>query len=64
MNKKSGVSFFLVVIALIVGRRLFQHFDFETFTFEKPLLDIIYLITFIVMVVFMVKVFRDRKKQD
>lgn len=62
-NKKKGISFFVLIITLIIGRKLLLHFDFETFTFENPLLDMVYLITFIVMIIFIVKVYIERKKQ-
>jgi hypothetical protein len=44
------MRFVLIVIAVILGGALFRHFDFQTQQFEKPGLDILYAIVFIVAV--------------
>lgn len=59
MDKKKGVNFIFIIIAFILGMRLFKDFDFETASFKKPALDIIFLITFIVSIYFIIK---DYKK--
>jgi hypothetical protein len=55
MENKKGINFFFAVIAIITGSKLYQHFDFQKWTFEKPALDIIYLLTFIASIFFIVK---------
>ncbi|MBS7786187.1 hypothetical protein KIH23_02665 [Flavobacterium sp. CYK-55] len=55
MKQKKGTNFFFIVIGLITGSKLLQHFDFQTLSFQKPWIDAIYLITFLVMVVLMIK---------
>ena len=59
MDKKKGVNFIFIIISFILGMRLFKDFDFETASFKKPALDIIFLITFIVSIYFIIK---DYKK--
>lgn len=55
MENKKGFNFFLIIIALVTGNKLFKHFDFQKFTFEKPFIDTVYLIAFIASVVFITK---------
>jgi len=55
MDNKKGQGFFFLIIALILGVTLFKQFDFQNFKFEKPLLDTVYLLTFIVAVYFYIK---------
>jgi hypothetical protein len=50
MNNNKGSNFFLLIIAIITGNKLIQHTDFKNFRFEKPFLDIIYLIVFLMAV--------------
>jgi len=44
------MRFVLIIIAVILGGALLRHFDFKTQQFEKPGLDILYGIVFIVAV--------------
>jgi hypothetical protein len=46
MKKKSGLVFFFSIIALILGKTLVKHFNFENLSFEKPWLDLLYAIIF------------------
>ncbi len=55
MKNKKNPNFFFIVTILITGSKLYQHFDFQTLTFKKPWIDAIYLVTFLVMVVLVVK---------
>lgn len=59
MEKKKGINFILLIIAFIIGTTLFKHFNFETFSFKKPVLDAIFLITFIFTVYSIVKDYRQ-----
>ena len=47
MKNKSLLVFTLRIIAIILGVVLFKQFDFETLTFEKPALPVVYLIVFL-----------------
>ncbi len=48
-------NFFFIIIAIILGVKLFKDFDLENLKFEKPALDIIYLIGFIFSIFAIVK---------
>lgn len=60
MDNKKGQGFFFLIIALILGVTLFKQFDFQNFKFEKPLLDTVYLLTFIVAVYFYIKSYKKK----
>jgi hypothetical protein len=47
MKKNSGLVFPFIIIALILGRTLVKHFNFENLSFEKPWLDLLYAIIFV-----------------
>ncbi len=53
MEKKNALTFTFSVIAIILGVTLYRKFDFETLRFEKPGLAIIYIITFIISIIFL-----------
>ena len=47
MKDKKGLNFFLLIIVMLTGSKLFNHFDFQNFKFEKPMLDMVYLLSFL-----------------
>ncbi len=49
------MRFVFIIIATILGASLFRHFDFKTLQFEKPGLDILYAIVFIVAIFLLIK---------
>ncbi len=55
--KKNKIGFNLVFafLAFPIGLALFREFDFESFTFRKTALGFLYLITFIAVIVLMLK---------
>ena len=55
MENKKPILFIFWVIAIILGVTLFKQFDFKTFKFEKPELDIIYLVVFLFSVYVIIK---------
>ncbi len=55
MKNKIGFNLVFAIIAFPIGLALYRDFDFTNFTFKKPPLDILYLITFIVSIFFMLK---------
>ena len=55
MSSKKGLSFPLVIIAIILGAAIYKQFDFENLKFEEPALTIVYIITFLMTVFFLIK---------
>lgn len=47
MKTQKRLNVFALLIAFVTGYKCYVHFDFATFTFEKPVLDTIYLIAFL-----------------
>ena len=62
MGNKKGVNLTWLLIALMLGITLFKHFNFQTFSFRMPVLDIIFLITLVVTIYFIIKDFKNRSK--
>ena len=50
MKNNIGFNFIFAIIAFILGLVLFREFDFNTFTFRKTALGILYLLVFIVSI--------------
>ena len=48
MKNKIGFNIIFAILALPIGMGLLREFDFQTFTFKKTILGVIYLVTFIV----------------
>ena len=55
MGNNKALSFTMGIVAIILGVVLFKHFDFATFKFQKPALDIVYLITFIFAIYLLIR---------
>ena len=55
LNIKIVPNFFSIIIAVIVGGALVKEFDFQNLKFENPALAIVYIITFIICIGFMIK---------
>lgn len=64
MNNKKGGNFLLLIIAIISGGKVYKHFDFENLKFQKPVLDIIYLIVFVVSIVLFFKGYFEKKDNN
>jgi len=61
MSNKKGQSFLFGIIAIILGWTVFKQFDFENLKFEKPALAVIYILTFLMSVFFLVKNVREKQ---
>lgn len=61
MKNKIGFNLVFALLAFPIGLALFREFDFQTFTFKKTALGILYLITFVVCIVLM---FKKNDKQE
>ncbi|MBC9930694.1 hypothetical protein [Chitinophaga qingshengii] len=55
MESKKSLLFLFTIIAFILGMALFKQFNFQTFSFAKPALAILYSIVFVASVVFVVR---------
>jgi len=55
MKNKIGFNFVFALLAFPIGLALLREFDFDNFTFRKPALGFLYLITFIATIVLMLK---------
>ena len=62
MEQRKGLNFVFTIIAIIVGGSLIKEYDVENRTFEKPLLALIYLLTFLFSVFIIIKDLRKRPK--
>ena len=60
MDNKKGGNFIWVLMVIILGMTLFKHFNFKTFRFKMPALDILFLIAFILGIYLIIK---DLKKK-
>ena len=60
MKNKIGFNLGFALLAFPLGLALLREFDFQTFVFKKTALGILYLITFIFCIFFMLK----KKKQS
>jgi len=55
MKNRIGFNLIFAFLAFPIGLALFREFDFQSLTFEKPALGVVYLITFIVCIFLMFK---------
>jgi predicted ferric reductase len=60
MSNKKGQPFPLIIIAIVLGWTIFKQFDFENLKFEKPLMAVIYILTFVMTIYFIFK--KDKEK--
>ncbi|MCE7067060.1 hypothetical protein [Dyadobacter sp. CY326] len=50
-NEQNGFPVILGILAVVIGAALYKEFDFETFRFKKVGIGIVYLITFVALIV-------------
>jgi hypothetical protein len=55
MENKKGINWFFALIAFTLGLTLFKHIDFKNFTLKDPILDVLYLMVFVLSIYFMLK---------
>ncbi|WP_028298249.1 hypothetical protein [Olivibacter sitiensis] len=60
MKHKIGFNLFPALLAFSIGLALLREFDFQSFTFRKTALGILYLIVFIFLIYL---TFKKNKKQ-
>lgn len=59
MNNKKGINWFFAFIAFTLGLTLIKHIDFKNLTLKEPVLDILYIVVFIISIYIIIK---DLKK--
>ncbi|WP_281635819.1 hypothetical protein [Flavobacterium marginilacus] len=63
MENKKIPSFAFAIVAIILGSALFKHFNFEDMSFQKPLLDALYLIIFVFSIYALIKSRKNRTEK-
>jgi hypothetical protein len=63
MENKKIPTFTFGIVAIILGSALLKHFDFENLSFQKPLLDALYLIVFVFSIYALVKNYKNRTEK-
>jgi len=59
MDNKKGMNWFFVFIAFTLGLTLVKHIDFKNLTLQEPVLDVLYIVVFIISIYLIIK---DLKK--
>ena len=60
MGNKKAKAFLFSIIAVILGLTIIKHFDVEQMKFEKPALDTLYILTFIMSVFFLLRSIKEK----
>lgn len=63
MDNQKGVNLIFILMAFVLGTTLLKHFNFQTLAFKMPVLDIIFLIAFIVSIYLIVVKYKKRTKK-
>lgn len=58
MEKSKAPVFTMGIVAIIVGSALYKQIDFNTMTVEKPVLSVLYAVTFLFAVAVLVRNYR------
>jgi hypothetical protein len=61
MSNKKGQIFPFAIIAVVLGWTIVKQFDFDNLTFEKPALAVVYILTFLMTVFFLIRNFKNNK---
>ena len=63
MEHQKGINLFFAFIAVVIGWTLFKHIDFRNLTLKEPVLDILYLIVFVMSLYWLIKGFKKQGKR-
>jgi len=63
MESKKGINLFFAFIAVILGWTLFKHIDFKNFILKDPVMDILYLIVFVISICLLIKDYTKRSEK-
>ncbi|WP_207506109.1 hypothetical protein [Telluribacter humicola] len=60
MSNKKGLPFPLIIIVIILGGAIFKQFDSENLKLKEPALAVVYILTFLVSVYWLVKHYKAK----
>ena len=63
MDNKKGMNWFFVFIAFTLGLTLIKYIDFKYLTLKEPVLDILYIIVFIISIYLIIKDLKKRPEK-
>jgi membrane protein DedA with SNARE-associated domain len=63
MDSKKGINWFFAFIAFTLGLTLSKHIDFKNLTLKEPILDILYLIVFVISIYLILKNYKKRHEK-
>jgi len=63
MENKKALSFVFGIIAIILGWTLFKQFDFENLKFKHTGLAIVYIVTFVFSIYFLIRNYKNRPEK-
>jgi hypothetical protein len=55
MDNKKGMNWFFSFIAFTAGLTLIKHIDYKSLTLKEPILDILYIVVFIISIYLIIK---------
>jgi membrane protein DedA with SNARE-associated domain len=63
MDSKKGINWFFAFIAFTLGLTLSKHIDIKNLTLKDPVLDILYLIVFVISIYLIIKNYQKRPEK-
>ncbi|ELY2010907.1 hypothetical protein SL057_001962 [Flavobacterium psychrophilum] len=63
MDNKKGMNWFFVFIAFTLGLTLIKHIDFKNLTLKEPVLDVLYIIVFLISIYLIIKDLKKRSEK-
>jgi hypothetical protein len=63
MDNKKGMNWFFVFIAFTLGLTLIKHIDFKNLTLKEPVLDVLYIVVFIISIYLIIKGLKKRPEK-
>lgn len=55
MESKKGLNWFFAFLAFTLGLTLIKHIDFKNLTLKEPVLDILYIVVFLISIYMIIK---------
>ena len=64
MKNNEGLNLFFFLLSFTLGLTLVKHIDFKNFTLKDPVLDILYIIVFVISIYIIIKDYTKRPKTE